>query len=66
MAVEAFTVILEGDRNAAKNAMTMLWVLNLADGDHSLLDMAERAGLPFAQLADAAERLRDAGLLTAL
>lgn len=55
-----------GDRNAAKNAMTMLWVLNLADGDHSLLDMAERAGLPFAQLADAAERLRDAGLLTAL
>ncbi|WP_435655655.1 DUF4910 domain-containing protein [Brucella pituitosa] len=55
-----------GDRNAAKNAMTMLWVLNLADGDHSLLDMAERAGLPFAQLADAAERLRGAGLLTAL
>ncbi|WP_094542168.1 DUF4910 domain-containing protein [Brucella grignonensis] len=55
-----------GDRNAAKNAMAMLWVLNLADGDHSILDMAERSGLPFAQLADAAERLRDAGLLTAI
>ncbi|MCV9907696.1 DUF4910 domain-containing protein [Brucella sp. HL-2] len=55
-----------GDRNAAKNAMSMLWVLNLADGDHSILDMAERAELPFGQLADAADRLRDAGLLTAL
>jgi aminopeptidase-like protein len=55
-----------GDRNAAKNAMTMLWVLNLADGSHSILDMAERAKLPFEELAIAADRLRDAGLLTAL
>ena len=25
-----------------------LWVLNLSDGEHSLLDIAERSGLPFA------------------
>ena len=31
----------------------MLWVLNLADGQHTLLDIAERAGIEFeaAQLA---------------
>ncbi len=52
-----------GDSSAAQNAMALLWVLNLADGEHSILDMAERAKLPFAILADAADRLRDAGLL---
>jgi len=54
-----------GDPHAAQKAMAMLWVLNLADGDHSLLDMAERAGLPFVQIADAADRLRNAELLIA-
>ncbi|MFQ0812792.1 aminopeptidase [Brucella anthropi] len=52
-----------GDRSAAQNAMALLWVLNLADGEHSILDMAARAKLPFAALADAADRLREAGLL---
>jgi len=52
-----------GGRHAAERAMALLWVLNLADGDHSILDMAERAGLPFSQLAEAADRLRHAGLL---
>ncbi|MEN5278842.1 DUF4910 domain-containing protein [Brucella sp. TWI432] len=52
-----------GDHNAAARAMALLWVLNLADGGHSILDMAERVGLPFAQLADVADRLKDAGLL---
>jgi aminopeptidase-like protein len=37
--------------------MAMLWVLNLSDGAHSLLDIAERAALPFALIADAAEAL---------
>src|SRR5262249_42310571 len=27
--------------------LALLWVLNLSDGRHSLLDIAERAGLPF-------------------
>jgi aminopeptidase-like protein len=52
-----------GDSRAAQEAMAMLWVLNLADGSASLLDMAERSKLPFATLASAADRLRDAGLL---
>jgi aminopeptidase-like protein len=41
----------------------LLWVLNLADGGHSLLDVAERADLPFAVVADAAAALLDADLI---
>jgi aminopeptidase-like protein len=40
-----------------------LWVLNFSDGQHSLLDIAERSGLPFAVISDAAELLSEAGLL---
>ncbi len=43
--------------------MARLWVLNLADGDHSLLDIAERAGLPFTVVRDAATALAAHGLL---
>jgi len=39
------------------------WVLNLSDGEHSLLDIAERSGMPFAAIHDAAELLRENGLL---
>jgi aminopeptidase-like protein len=41
----------------------MLWVLNLSDGEHSLLDVAERADLPFDSVAAAAAALVDAGLI---
>jgi aminopeptidase-like protein len=40
-----------------------LWVLNLSDGEHSLLDIAERSGLTFRAIHDAAELLRANGLL---
>jgi aminopeptidase-like protein len=40
-----------------------LWVLNLSDGHHSLLDVAERSGLPFQTVYDAAEILKAGGLL---
>ena len=30
--------------------MSLLWVLNLADGSHSLLDMAERSSMPFERI----------------
>jgi aminopeptidase-like protein len=43
--------------------MALLWILNLADGNYSLLDMAERAGLPFKEIRAAADALRVAGLL---
>jgi aminopeptidase-like protein len=41
----------------------MLWVLNLSDGQHSLLDVCERSGLRFDAVARAAQALRDHGLL---
>jgi aminopeptidase-like protein len=41
----------------------IMWVLNQADGSHSLLDIAERAQLPFALIADAADALADAELV---
>jgi aminopeptidase-like protein len=53
-----------GRSDAEERQMAMLWVLNLSDGDHSLLDVAERAGLPFAMVADVAAALQDAGLLS--
>jgi aminopeptidase-like protein len=43
--------------------MAMLWVLNLSDGRHSLLDIAERSKLPFAELRGAATALVGAGLV---
>jgi len=53
-----------GRSDAEERQMAMLWVLNLSDGDHSLLDVAERAGLPFALVADVAAVLEEAGLLS--
>lgn len=32
----------------------LLWVLNQSDGDHTLLEIAERSGLPYAAIRDAA------------
>jgi aminopeptidase-like protein len=43
--------------------IALLWVLNLADGFHSLLDMADRSGLPFNQIEAAARLARNAGLI---
>lgn len=43
--------------------LTVLWVLNLADGTHSLLDITERSGKPFDTVAAAATALAEAGLL---
>ncbi|MGW1867712.1 DUF4910 domain-containing protein [Streptomyces mauvecolor] len=55
-----------GGRSDAKQAqMAMLWVLSLSDGERSLLDVAERSGLPFDTVAVAADALRGAGLIKA-
>jgi aminopeptidase-like protein len=43
--------------------MAMLWVLNLSDGAHSLLDIAERSKLPFETVLNAARRLEAHALL---
>jgi aminopeptidase-like protein len=52
-----------GRSDAEERQMAMLWVLNLSDGDHSLLDVASRAGLPFGLVAEVAGTLQEAGLL---
>jgi aminopeptidase-like protein len=54
---------LGGDKDGPAKSMALLWTLNLADGRHSLLDIAERANMPFAVVAEAARLLRQSGLL---
>ena len=51
--------------NAGEKTMEMalLWVLNLSDGTHSLLDIAERSNVPFETLARAASALMEHSLL---
>jgi aminopeptidase-like protein len=43
-----------------------LWVLNLSDGEHSLLDIAERSGISFSSINEAANLLCQSGLLSAV
>jgi aminopeptidase-like protein len=52
-----------GDINAADKNMAMLWVLNMSDGAHSLLDIADRAKLPFSIVSSTAQLLLKHGLL---
>ena len=52
-----------GAQGVGPSSMARLWVLNLSDGRHSLLDIAERSGLPFATIKEAAQVLLDGGLL---
>ena len=37
-----------GSHNIAEEIHARLWVLNFSDGNHSLLDIAERSGIAFA------------------
>ena len=43
--------------------MALLWVLNLSDGNNSLLDIAERSGLPFSLVRNATDALVRQNLL---
>ncbi|MEJ7696119.1 MAG: DUF4910 domain-containing protein [Candidatus Limnocylindrales bacterium] len=52
-----------GGRDAGTDQMARLWVLNQSDGDHSLLDIAERSGLAFDAVRTAATDSAAAGLL---
>jgi aminopeptidase-like protein len=54
---------LGGDKDGPTKSMAFLWILNLADGRYSLLDIAERAKLPFSVVAEAARLLQESGLL---
>ncbi|HSR92983.1 MAG TPA: DUF4910 domain-containing protein [Gemmatimonadales bacterium] len=52
-----------GDDAGRARELALLWVLNQSDADHSLLDIAERSGVSFADLREAADALLAAGLL---
>jgi aminopeptidase-like protein len=55
--------LIGGLPDAGARELAMLWTLNLTDGEHSLLDIAERSGLRFEAIEQAAEALRQCGLL---
>lgn len=54
---------LGGLRDAKTEEMALLWVLNLSDGTQAILDIAERAQLPYPLIQQAACRLQEHGLL---
>jgi len=54
-----------GGTNIRQLEMAMLWVLNLSDGNFSLLDIAERSGLAFHTINEAADMLLRHDLLAA-
>jgi aminopeptidase-like protein len=53
-----------GGTNIPNLQLAMLWVLNLSDGQHTLLDVAERADMDFFTLRVASDLLVQHGLLT--
>ncbi|HEX7794276.1 MAG TPA: DUF4910 domain-containing protein, partial [Vicinamibacterales bacterium] len=55
-----------GGHGAGREAESaLLWVLNFSDGDHSLLDIAERSGISFNVVRTAADALIRCDLLAA-
>ena len=53
-----------GGAEQGKNLqMAIMWVLNMSDGSHSLLDIAQLSGQSFGLLCEAAGLLQEAGLL---
>jgi aminopeptidase-like protein len=55
--------MIGGDDEGRQRELALLWVLNLSDGEHSLLDIAERSGMSFAAIRAAAEALLEVELL---
>ena len=53
-----------GGEACEEEILARLWVLNLSDGEHSLLDIAERSGMLFSTISDAADLLCQKGLLS--
>ena len=54
---------LGGATDGRDRELALLWVLNQSDGRHSLLDIAERSGVAFGRLRQAADALLAASLL---
>jgi aminopeptidase-like protein len=52
-----------GQKAAGIQELALLWVLNLSDGRHTLLDIAERSGIEFGVIRQAADALVEHRLL---
>jgi len=52
-----------GQSNTIVDQMALLWVLNLSDGQHTLLDISERSGLEFDLIKSAVDALLETDLL---
>jgi aminopeptidase-like protein len=52
-----------GQAEGSLDELAMLWVLNLSDGHHTLLDIAERSALQYGLIQHAADALLEHGLL---
>ncbi|HWF60691.1 MAG TPA: DUF4910 domain-containing protein [Nitrospira sp.] len=52
-----------GQQEKQWTELALFWVLNASDGHQTLLDIAERADLPFGKIQSAAEVLLEVGLL---
>jgi aminopeptidase-like protein len=53
-----------GGQSPAVANMARLWLMSFSDGRHSLLDIAERAGVPFSIIREAARELQSHNLLS--
>jgi aminopeptidase-like protein len=58
--------MIGGDDAGRSHELALLWVLNLSDGEHGLLGIAERSGMAFAAIREAADALLEVGLLKEL
>jgi aminopeptidase-like protein len=54
---------LIGGERVQDSQLALLWVLNQSDGRHDLLAIAEKSGLPFSAVRDAATALLQTDLL---
>ena len=52
-----------GGRSAGEFQMALLWLLNMSDGENSLLDIAARCNLPWGTIKESLQALCKAGLL---
>ena len=58
---------LKGGANDSKEfQMALLWTLNLSDGQHSTLEIANRSKIPFKSIKEAVDRLVECKLLEAV
>lgn len=58
--------VLGGRKDTKQSELAMLWVLNLSDGEHTLLDIAQRSGLSFSLIHQVTNVLQDHQLVTVL